>query len=136
MERMNLNATKRSWVRLKKRMNWALRSLLVFVLTGALATSALACPLWMESTSRQGMPCSDQANPGGRCPVSVCQLSSPYLASHVSVDVAPLQELPIESLDCASLGSAFTNADSLRRDDPAPGGPSGELYLQFHSLLI
>ncbi|SRR5260370_40518472 len=133
---MDLNETKPIPVRLQKRMNWVLRSLLAFVLVGALATAALACPLWMGSMSRQEMPCSDQRHPGGRCPFSICQVSSPYLASHVRVDAPHLQEGPVETADWAILGSSSANADSIRREDGVPPGLSGELYVQFHSLLI
>ena len=133
---MDINEPKPILARLKRRMNWVLRSLLVFVLAGALATSALACPLWLGSMSQHQMPCSNQSNSDGRCPVSVCQLSSPYLASHVSVDVPRLQELPVEIVDWSILGSAFAYADSLQLDDVAPLGLTGELFLRFRSLLI
>jgi hypothetical protein len=136
VERMNLNATKPTLVRPKRRMNWGLRSLLVFVLARALAISALACPLWMGSMGQQGMPCSGQTDQAGRCPASICQLSSPYLASHVSVDVPILQEQPVENVDWAILGSAFANADSLRPDDVVAPDLTAELFLRFRSLLI
>ena len=136
IERMDLSEPKPILAHPKKRMNWGLRPLLVFVLAGTLATSALACPLWMGSMSQQEMPCSDHSDPGGRCPFSICQVSSPYLASYVSVDTPPLQALLVEAVDWAILWPSSANADSIRRDDGAPPGLSGELFLRFHSFLI
>jgi hypothetical protein len=134
MERMNVTETKPILVRRRKRMNWGLRSLLVLVVAGALATSALACPLWMGSMGQPEMACSDQSNSG--CPVSICQVSSPYLSSHDSAYAPLLQELPVEIVNWAILGSAFSSANSLRRDDVVPPGLTGELFLRFRSLLI
>ncbi len=133
---MDLNEPKPILVRLTRRMNWGLRSLLVFVLAGALATSALACPLWMCPMNQGGMPCSDQSSQPNKCPLSICQASSSYLASHVSAHAPLPQELPAEVVDLAAQRIAHASSDPGRRYAGEPPGFSGPLFLQTHSLLI
>jgi hypothetical protein len=110
------------------------RALFIVVLIGILATSTLACPVWMSLVSGSGMPCS-KTTPE-KCPASICLLSSPYLASHVSAHVPPLQELSSAVVDSPSLLTSFLSFEPSREDDGAPPGPSRPLFLRTHSLLI
>jgi hypothetical protein len=118
-----------------KWMKSAAQVLFIVVLIGTLATSTLACPVW---TGLMGggddMPCS-QSTPE-KCPASICLLSSPYLASHVSTHVPLLQELGPAVVDSPPLLTSFRSFEPSREDDGAPPGPSASLFLRTHSLLI
>jgi len=115
-----------------KWMKSATQVLFIIVLTGTLATSALACPVWMGLMSRGDMPCS-QSTPE-KCPASICQLSSPYLASHVSAHVPLLHE--VGPLVATPLLTSFQSFEPSWEDEGAPPGRSGSLFLRTHSLLI
>jgi len=115
-------------------MKSAAQIIFVIVLAGTLATSALACPAWMGLMSQDDVPYS-QATPE-KCPASICLLSSPYLASHVSAHVPPPQELGPAVVDSPLQLTSFQNFEPTQEDDGAPPGPSGPLFLRTHSLLI
>lgn len=117
-----------------KWMKSATLVLFIIVLTGMLATSALACPAWMGLMSEGDMPCA-QSTPE-KCPASICLLSSPYLASHVSDHVPLPQELGAEVVDSTSQLTSFRSFQPGPEDDGAPPGPSAPLFLRTHSLLI
>lgn len=108
--------------------------LFVLALVGILATSALACPLWM---SQGDMPCSKPGNPE-KCPTSICQLSSPYLTTHVAAQLTPLRDLGPITVDSphALMPMAFRNPELNLTDDGAPPGPATPLFLLTKSLLI
>jgi hypothetical protein len=118
-----------------KWMKSAVQVLFIIVLSGTLATSALACPVWMGLMSGGDMPCFSPGTPE-ECPVSICLLSSPYLASHVSTHVPLLQELGPAVVDSLLLLTSSQNFEPTQEDDGAPPGPSGPLFLRTHSLLI
>ena len=105
--------------------------LFVVTLVGILATSALACPLWM---SQGDMPCS---NPE-KCPTSICQLSSPYLTTHVAAQLTPLRDLGPITVDSphALVPIALRSTELNRADDGAPPGRATPLFLLTGSLLI
>lgn len=117
-----------------KWMKSAAQVLFIIVLTGTLATSAVACPVWMGLMSGGDMPCS-QSTPE-KCPASICVLSSPYLASHVSAHVPVLQELGHAVVESTPLLTSFRSFEPGWEDFGAPPGPSGPLFLRTHSLLI
>ena len=126
-------------LRLMRPTDWmrlGVKVLFVVVLAGMLATSALACPLWMGRMSQGDMPCSKQGTPE-KCPSSICQLSSPYLTSHANADIPALQELgPVVADSSHALLTHLGNFEAIRTDDGAPPGPAGPLFLLTHSLLI
>jgi hypothetical protein len=113
-----------------KWMKAAAQVLVIVVLIGTLATSTLACPMWMGLIGAGDMPCS-QSTPE-KCPASICLLSSPYLASHVPL----LQEFSPAVVDSPPLLTTFLSFEPSRDDDGAPPGPSDSLFLRTHSLLI
>src|SRR5260370_23253881 len=108
--------------------------LFVLALVGILATSALACPLWM---SQGDMPCSKPGNPE-KCPTSICQLSSPYLTTYVAAQLTPLRDLGPITVDSphALMPIAFRSPELNRTDDGPPPGPATPLFLLTESLLI
>src|SRR5258707_8079784 len=118
--------------------NWMnqVRWALVLIVIGAVAAGGAACPLWM-TLSQHGMSCCDRSNSPDQCPLSICQASSPYLASRASTSHAPLlQAPPVDTVLPVVLWTPSASADLVRRDDGAPPVSSGPLFLRFHSLLI
>ena len=107
---------------------------LVLALVGILATSVLACPLWM---TQGDMPCSAPGNPE-KCPTSICQLSSFYLTAHVASQLTHLRDvgpIMVDSPD-ALMPIALRSPELNRSDDGAPPGPATPLLLLTESLLI
>ena len=104
-------------MRLMKRMKSGVRALLVIVLAGTLASSALACPLWMGS-------------------LTICLASPSYLMSDVDVSTPLLTELPGEVAGASVLGTSLRGLEPIQQYDSAPPGPSSPLFLRTHSLLI
>jgi hypothetical protein len=129
-------ATKSFERRPRERMKLGIRALLIIAFATILATSALACPLWLCPMSQGGMPCSDQSSQSVPCPPTVCQASSPYLASHASTHVPIPQVLPAEVVDTTTVCIVYSSADLIRRYEGKPPGLSDPLYLRTHSLLI
>jgi hypothetical protein len=119
-------------------MRSGLKALLVVVAIAILATSALACPLWLGSPSQDCMPCPDQSDTSHQCPDSICQLSAPYVSSssHVSDPAPLLQELPFAAIEAFHLQTPFLNDSPLGQEYGPPPGPSVQLYLQTHSLRV
>ena len=118
-------------------MEWmksATQLFVIVVLAGTLATSALACPVSMGMMSDGSMPCS-QGTPE-KCPISICLLSSPYVASHVSAHVPLLQELGPAAVESIPLLISFQSVEPSWDDHSGPPGPSDPLFLRTHSLLI
>ena len=132
--------------RLRNRVKAATQTLVIGVFAAFLAITAMACPLWMASTSHDmashgklcsGMPCFHQSKSPHQCPLTICEASSPYLTSDVSTSTPLLTELPNEAVSSiVRLISLTGNAELIRRDDLAPPGLSTPLLLQTHSLLI
>ena len=108
--------------------------LFVLALVGIMATSALACPLWI---SQGDMPCSKPGNPE-KCPTSICQLSSPYLTTHVAAQLTPLRDVGpiIADSPHALMPIAFRSAELSRTDEGVPPGPATPLFLLTESFLI
>ena len=108
--------------------------LFVLALVGIVATSALACPLWM---SQGDMPCSNPGNPE-KCPTSICQLSSPYLTTDVAAQLTPLRDLGPITVDSphALMPIAFRSPELSWTDDGPPPSPATPLFLLTGSLLI
>jgi len=132
---MTPTKTKSAPSRLIQRMRRGFRSSFVVVLAVALGTSALACPLRVASMNRQGMPCSRQ-DTRESCPVSICQLSVPYVATHVSIDAPVLPEHPVSTVAVAIPGYLPGEGNLIQREEGPPPGPNVALFLRFRSLLI
>jgi hypothetical protein len=125
-------------LRLARLIEWmrsGTHALAIIVLTAALASGALVCPLWMSSNSHAEMPCSNQDESPQRCPISICQASSPYLIDGVIADVLPGQTLA-EAVDSAIPSISTRTRPSDRCDDGSPPGVTGRLFLQTGALLI
>ena len=120
-------------VRLRKWMKLGVQVLFVIVLAGILVTSALACPMWIGAMNQREMPCSRPMHPPDQCPLSICQASSPYLASHESASAPVLQEQPTEAFDSIISWTSAVSAEPIQTD---VGSPPGSLFLRTHSLLI
>lgn len=123
-------------MRLTNWMRSGAKVLFIVVLAGMLATSALACPLWMGRMNHGDMPCSKPGTPE-KCPSSICQLSSPYLTSHTNAHIPALQELgPVVADSSQALLTHLGSFEAIQTDDGAPPGPAGPLFLLTHSFLI
>ena len=128
--------TKSRFVRLMKRMKWVTQAVSIVILAGMLALSALACPLWVGSRSHCDMPCPNQTKAPEHCPTTICQVSAPYLTSDIGADVPPLNVLAQAVGVSTTLSIALTRVLTVLREDGAPPGLSGPLFLRTHSLLI
>ena len=109
--------------------------LFIIILSGMVATSALACPIWMGLMSRGDMPCSNQPTPE-KCPHSICLASSPYLAADGSAHVPLLRELGTVVVVSNPILTSLQGFELTANDDASPPGPKGPLFLRTHSLLI
>jgi hypothetical protein len=116
---------------------WMKRSpaMLVAVLGIVLAMGVIACPLWMSLAS-ENTSCTKHSNLPEQCPMSICQISAPYLAPDVSADVV----LPSEWVNGAvsPVGNAPlpTGTIPVRLNLGSPPHPNSPLFIQTHSLLI
>ena len=131
-----LNArTKPERARLMGWMKWAINALYIGALVGVLATSALACPIWMGMHDGS-MPCSqDQSN--APCPFSICLATSSYVsAPQFSAAMPPPQELPAATIVPTILWNSLGPGEPAQRSDTSPPGLGPPLFLQTHSLLI
>jgi hypothetical protein len=81
------------------------------------------------------MPCPKESR-SQQCPLTICQLSSPYLASDPGVYVTALTELPAGPIVSPVLWVSVDIAESVRDQDAAPPGLLGPLFLRTHSLPI
>ena len=119
-----------------RQTEWMSRWILILGLAAVLITSAMACPLWMSAHSHCPMPCPNGGT-SERCPLSVCQASSPYLASHVTVHPPPVDEVPAAMISSVFVPWITANStDPIAEDNGPPSGQSGHLFLRIHSLLI
>ena len=128
--------TKSRRARLTSRMKWGIHALYVAAVVGVLATSALACPIWM-GLQDGGMPCSqDQSNPP-QCPFTVCLASSSYVsARQISTAILPPEELPGAVIVPAILWTSLGSGEPAQGGEISPPGLGRPLFLQTHSLLI
>ena len=128
--------TKSMRARLMKRMKWGIHTLYIGAVVAVLATSALACPVWMGMQDG-GMPCSQDQNNPPQCPFTVCLASSSYVsARQINTSILPSQELnaavTVPTIFWTSLGPA----QPAQRSVTSPHGLGPPLFLQTHSLLI
>lgn len=111
------------------------RAMLVAILGIALSMGVLACPIWMSWAS-EDMPCTKHSSLPERCPISICQISSPYLASNVSAQEILPVEASTEAIHPAILNMSLpVRVIPIQPDDNARL-PSNPFFLQTHSFLI
>jgi hypothetical protein len=122
-------------MRLTGRMKSGAQAMLIGALAGLLIISVLVCPLWMGSLEQCKMHCSKESS-SHQCPLTVCQLSSPYLASDASAHSPLLMELPAEPITSPILSTSLGSVAPVHQDDGTPPGLSGPLFLRTHSFLI
>ncbi len=108
--------------------------LFVALLAGTLVLGAVACPLWMSFFSQAEMPCPEHSKSPVQCPFLICQVGSPYLASHVDTAVPLFTTLPVQMIDLSV--TPVIAALPLNVTSGAPPGRGDPVYLQIHSLLI
>src|SRR5437588_12517275 len=120
-------------VRLTEWMKSRARVLFILFLAGALASSGLACPLWIAFANQREMPCSNQGNLHS-CPFSICQASSSYLALGAML-ARPIQ-VPAVLISSNPVLTRLPGMEWIESDDGAPPGVNGPLFLKTHSLLI
>jgi hypothetical protein len=135
----DLPAEAKRRLRLMRLIGWmkpGLQAIAIIILAAALATGALICPLWMNSNSHADMPCSNHDEAPQRCPISICQASSPYLIDGVIADVLPSQTPLAEAVDSASLSISSRTLRCDQCDDGSPPGMTGRLFLRTGALLI
>ena len=119
-------------------VNWmrsGVQLLFVAVLAGGLAMGAVACPLWMSSLSQDKTPCPKHTNSSDKCPLSICQVSSPYEISHIKAAVPVLIEMAAEAVDLIIVLSPEA-APVHQQNRGAPPGRDVPVFVQLHSLLI
>jgi hypothetical protein len=119
-----------------REMTSAIRLLLIVLLAGVLAATAVACPLAIASCDGHAMPCHHDCNASNPCPVTLCQASSRYLASqNGTVHKVLLKEMPAKAVNPAFWRSPAAPNLILRNDGPLPGA-SSRVFLRLCSLLI
>jgi hypothetical protein len=124
-------------IRLTSWMKPGIHAIIIAILTAALATGTLVCPLWMTSNSHADMACSPEHDAPQRCPVSICQASSPYLIDGVITDIFPGPALLPEPVDSATSSISLGSRRQCQEcDDGSPPGVTGRLFLQTGALLI
>lgn len=116
-------------------MRSGIQALFIIVLAGTLATSVIACPLWIGLTSPSAIPCSGPMSPE-KCPHSICLLGSPYLASHGSTGEPALRQLGPAVIDSTLIVSSINGFEPSRSEQGLAPGPGGQIFLRTHSLLI
>lgn len=117
-------------------MKLGFKALLIVAYAAILATSALACPLRTCSMSPDGMPCQDQSGQSSPCPATVCQASSPYLASDAGTHERIPQIVSAQVVEAVTVCIVCNSPDLIRRNEGKPPGLGDPLYLRTHSLLI
>src|SRR5437016_1016307 len=114
----------------KRRMNWMSRWILILGLAGVLITGAIACPLWMSVHSHCPMPCPNHDGTPERCPFAVCQASSPYLASDVTVHAPPVDQMPVAVISSVFVPwTTANNTDPFAEHSEPPPGLNDDLFL-------
>ena len=128
--------TKSMRARLMKRMKWGIHTLYIGAVVAVLATSALACPVWMGMQDG-GMPCSQDQNNPAQCPFTVCLASSSYVsARQINTSILPPQELNAAVIVPTILWTSLGPGESAAPSQTSPLGLGPPLFLQTHSLLI
>ena len=123
-----------------KGMKLGAKALFIVILSGMIATSALACTLWMGlmspgNMSQGDMPCSNLPA-REKCPHSICLASSPYVAADSGVHVPHLQQVGPVVVDPSPMWASLQRFEPTWSDDNSPPGPMSPLFLRTHSLLI
>src|SRR5437879_2096220 len=121
-------------MRLTNRMKPGARTLFIGMLTMLLVFSVFACPLWMGLFDQCKMPCPKESSTS-HCPMTVCQLSSPYLAGDSGLQFPVFQALVAEHIPAVVWTSA-QRAERAEAKDASPPGQGNPLFLRSHSLLI
>lgn len=128
--------TKSKQARLMKRMKWGIHALYIGAVVAVLATSALACPVWMGMQDG-GMPCSQDQNNPPQCPFTVCLASSSYVsARQINTSILPPQELNAAVTVPTFLWASFGAGEPAQPSETLSLGLGPPLFLQTHSLLI
>lgn len=120
-------------------MSSASRWLLVLAISGSLAGSTIACPLWISLHGKGSASgnCHQQNSQSEQCPAWVCQADTPYLASQADIQTAPfVKALPGEGTDAALLVTGPVNANVATVSDIPPPVLGGSVLLRIHVLLI
>ena len=117
------------------RMKSAAQALFVGSLVAILMLSVLACPVWMGSHDKCNMPSPEQSS-SGPCQLTICQLSSPYLASHADENAPVLSDISAEQIVLPGLWTSVEDTQLAGWEDVPPPGAGGPLFLRTHSLLI
>jgi hypothetical protein len=126
-------------VRQMKRMKSGIQAVLVVVLSGTLALSAVACPVWMGSFSQTDIPCSEQDGAGDGdkdCPPVICLANSSYLAPESDTNIPDSQQIADELSGTNGVALNARSAERIHSDAEPPPGQGRPLFLRTHSLLI
>lgn len=114
-------------------------SILVLFIAGTLASSSVACPLWvvaMNTDMQQHHPCSEETQHPENCPPSICAAASPYLTADArSSQALQPQELPAEEPHESSK-PVLARAALNTHQDWIPPGWRDPLFLHIRVLLI
>lgn len=121
-------------MRLTSRMKPGVHTFAIASLAVVLALAVFACPVWMLLQDDCSMPCPKDAS--SNCPLTVCELSSPYWASATSVHPSGLKIVPAEHVAVPLLLSSTGTRDLVLLNDSGPPGHLGSIFLNTHSLRI
>ena len=120
-------------MRLTSRMKPGVHTFAIASLAVMLTLAVFACPLWMLLQDDCNMPCPKDAS--SNCPLTVCELSSPYLAA-AGIHASVLKIAPAEHVNVPLLLSWTVTRDSILSNDSGPPGHLGSIFLNIHSLRI
>lgn len=111
-------------------------AVLIALLGLGLMASAVVCPLWMLAASQDHMPCSHEGSAPESCPPSICQASSPFLVSNLSVALPLLVEFDSAMIEPPTNWNSPAIMPTGETPGESPPGAYGSLFLRTHSLLI
>lgn len=124
----------------KRLMKWmksvGFAAVLIALLGLGLMASAVVCPLWMLAASQDHTPCSHEGSAPESCPPSICQASSPFVVSNLSVALPLLVELDSSMIEAATNWKSPAIMPTRETRSESPPSVHGSLFLRTHSLLI
>lgn len=112
-----------------------MRATLSIALSVAVAVGVMICPLWTSAAAASPHSCcSKTGKPGSHCPVSICELSAPYVTEG-KADVAPPQILDT-AIDAAPTLVTLPSMPAERVEFAPLRAHPPDLPIVLHVILI